>query len=119
MLNLKGAYDLQNAAETAWKQQAADIAALLDEGTEEATQKALALQESLDKAEADYQSKKTLYDKLVSANAPSTVNQLFVPASTTDPKGADAPKDVMTLAEYNALSPKDRLAFANRGGKLQ
>lgn len=119
MLNLKGPYDVVVAADTAWKNQAAQIASLLEQGTEEATQQALALQESLDKAEANYKEKKSLYEKLVSANAPSDVNQLFVPASETpaDPEAAK-PTDTLTLAEFNKLSPQDRLAFAKRNGKI-
>ena len=117
MLNLKPALDAVNAAEATWKNQAQQIADLLGEGKET---EALALQETLDNAEADYQNKLKLYDKLVSANAPSNVNQLFVPAtSTTSDPDAQAPKDVMTLDEFNALAPKDRLAFAKRDGKIQ
>ncbi len=120
MLNLKGPYDVVNAAETAWKQKAAEIAALLEEDTEEATQKALALQETLDALQADYNEKKSLYDKLVAANAPSDTNKLFVPASPTTPDADEGqPKGVMKLSEYNAMSPKERLAYAKSGGKLQ
>ena len=121
MLNLKGPYDVVNAAETAWKQKAAEISALLEQGTEEATQQALALQESLDTLQADYETEKALYDKLVSANAPSSVNSLFVSASTTtpDPDAPEAPKSVMKRADWNALSPVDRAAFFQGGGKLE
>ena len=121
MLNLKGPYDVVVAAETAWKQKAAEIAALLDQGTEEATEQALALQDSLKTLQTDYEDKKGLYDQLIQANQPGDVSKLFVPASPspTTPDAEDKPKGVMTRTEYNALTPVERLAFAKGGGKLQ
>ena len=120
MLDLKGPLDVMNAADAALKKQAAEIAALLSQGTEEATQQALALQETLEKLQSDYDAKKAMYDGLVQANKPSDVAKLFVPTSTTSPDADEAKKkDVMTLAEFNDLAPRDRLAFAKRGGKIQ
>lgn len=119
-INLKGPYDVVNAAEAAWKQKAAEISALLEQGTDEATEQALALQESLDSLQADYEEKKALYDKLVAANAPSDVSKLFVPTSTTPADADEAPnKGVMKRGEYNALTPAERLAFVKSGGKLE
>jgi hypothetical protein len=122
MLDLKGPLDAVQAADAALKSKAAEISALMLQGTPEATQQALALQETLDSLQADYDAKKGLYDKLVALNSPSNVANLFVPTSSTpsDQSLADASKNVMTLAEYNALPPRDRLAFAKRkGSKLQ
>jgi hypothetical protein len=118
MLNLKGPYDVVVAAETAWKQKAAEIASLLEQGTNEATEQALALQGSLETLQADYQEKKALYDKLVAANAPSDVAKLFVPASPTSPEGDDKPKGVMTRKEFFALTPAAQKKFALTGGKV-
>ena len=120
MLDLKGALDMLMAADAALKTKAAEIADLLSQGTEEATQQALALQEPLDKLQADYEAKTSMYDRLVKANAPSDVERLFVPASPTSPEANEVkPKDVMTLAEFNTMSPRNRLAFAKRGGKIE
>lgn len=119
MLDLKGPLDVLNAARTKYERQAAEIAELLSAGTEEATHDALALQSTLDDLQADYEAKKALYERLVKANTPSDVASLFVPASPTSPEADEARKDVMTLAEYNQLHPRERLAFAQRGGKLQ
>ena len=118
MLDLKGPYDAVNAADAALKAKAQEMAALLEQGTDEATHQALALQESLDTLQADYDKKLGMYQSIVKANAPSDIAKLFVPASTTTSE-EEKPKDVMTLAEYNALAPSERLAFAKRGGKLQ
>jgi hypothetical protein len=122
MLDLKAALDMLMAADAKLKKQASEIADLLNQGTEEATQNALALQSKLDELQADYEAKQGLYDRLVKATAPSDVAKLFVPASPTSPEASDEaakPKDVMTLAEYNNMPPRERLAFAQRGGKLE
>lgn len=121
MLNLKGPYDVVVAAETAWKQKAAEIAALLDQGTDEATEQALALQDSLKTLQADYEDKKGLYDQLVTANQPGDVSKLFVPASATPttPDAEEKPKGVMKLAEFYGLSPKERMQFVKAGGKVE
>lgn len=120
MLDLKGPLDVLNAARTKYERQAAEIAELLSAGTEEATHDALALQETLDELQADYEAKKALYDRLVKANAPSDVAKLFVPATSTSPEADEAkPKDVMTLAEFNQMTPRERLAYAKRGGRVE
>lgn len=120
MLDLKGPIDMLMAADAALKTKAAEIAALLSQGTEEATQQALALQESLDALQADYNAKKGLYDKLVQANSPSDVAKLFVPVSTTSPDNADEAKTkgVMTRKELAALDPSARMKFMRGGGTL-
>ena len=120
MLDLKAPLDAVNSAREAYEKQAAAVAAWIAEktGTDEMTAEALALQtESLDKAEQNFLSMQTAYQKLVKANQPSDVAKFFVPASSTPPEG-ESPK-AMNLSEFNALSPKDRLAFAKRGGKLE
>jgi len=119
MLDLKGPYDVVNAARAAYESKAAEIAALLGQGTEEATQQALALQETLDKLQADHEEKKSLYEKLVKANSPDNVAKLFVPVNAPTPEEAKPEgAGTMTLVDYNKLSPKERLAFAKAGGKL-
>jgi len=121
MLNFKSLYDSVVKAEAAWKEKAAEIHALTELGTDEAIEQALALQESLDIAEADYNKLNVFYQKVSRVNAPSSVAQLFVPASPTSATQSEEekPKDVMTLKEYNDLHPKDRLAFAKAGGRIQ
>lgn len=121
MIDLKAPLDAVNAAREARDKVAADVAAWIAEkaGTDEMTSDALALQtEALDKAEQKYTDLLATYQKLVNANKPSDVAQLFVPAATTAPED-EQPKDVMTLDEFNAMKPSDRLAYAQRGGKVQ
>ena len=64
MLDLKAALDMLMAADAKLKKQASEIADLLNQGTEEATQNALALQPKLDELQADYEAKQGLYDRL-------------------------------------------------------
>ena len=117
MIDLKGPYDILNKAREARDQKAAEISALLDEGTDEAIAKALALQESLDTLQADMDQKKALYDKLVNVNAPSDVAKLFVPASIAalDDK---TPK-VMKRRDVFALSPAEQKKFALNHGVVE
>ena len=115
MIDLKGPYDILNKAREARDQKAAEISALLDEGTDEAIAKALALQESLDTLQADMDQKKALYDKLVNVNAPSDVAKLFVPASTLSALDDETPK-VMKRSDFFALSPAEQKKFALNHG---
>lgn len=120
MLNLKGPYDVQAAAEQAMQLKAAEISALLDQGTDEATQQALALQNSLEDLQADYKAKNALYNKLVEVNSPDNVAKLFVPASQTPTTpDAEKPAGVMKLAEFHKQSPKERMQFVKAGGKIE
>lgn len=118
MLDLKGPYDLVEAARVAYESKAAEIADLLNQGTDEATAQALALQDSLDTLQADYESKKSLYAKLVQANQPSNVTALFVPASPTATESDEKPK-VMKRSDWDALDFAGRAAFIQGGGKLE
>ena len=120
MLDLKVSQDAVFAADAALKAKAAEIAGLLEMGTEEATQQALALQESLDKLQTNYDASLKLYDGLKKANSPSDVAQNFVPVSNTSPTPeAEKPKGVMKRVEFEALKPNARLAFSKAGGKLE
>jgi len=118
-VDLKGPYDMVIAAQDAYQAQAAEIAELLNTGTDDAVTQALALQQPLDELQADLDKKTALYQKLVKANQPSDVTSLFVPANDTASEEEDKPKDVMSLSEFNDLNPTERLAFAKRGGKLE
>ena len=119
MLDLKGPYDAVNAADAKLKAQAEIIASLLAEGTDEATAQALALQDSLDTLQADYDRKLGLYQSMVKANAPSDVAKLFVPASPTTSEEEEKPKNVMKLAEFQNLTPSERMRFVKAGGTCE
>ena len=120
MLDLKPYQDAVLTADAEVKNVANQIDTLFREGTDEAKNSALALQDTLDTAQTKYDAAAKLYEAMKKSSQPSDVAQNFVPVSQTSPTPeAEAPTNVMTLAEYNALSPVDRLAFAKRGGKLE
>lgn len=97
------------------------IDAAMQLGTPEGAEQALALEPKLDEAIAKRDQAETFYNKIVNAAKSGNVLENFVPVSETptEPTGEESPTGVMTLAAYNALTPKERLAFANRGGKIQ
>ena len=115
MIDFKTPLDAVNAADAALKAKADEIANM---GAYELTANAEALHKSLDELQANYDQKQGLYQALVKATAPSNVNQLFVSRSPNATEEEDK-ESVMTLAEFNALNPRERLAFANRGGRIQ
>lgn len=117
MLDLKAPYDAVNAADAAVKAQAEVIASLLAEGNDESTTQALALQDTLDSLQADYDRKLALYQSIVKANQPSDVAKLFVPA-TELPSEDESPK-VMKRSDWMALDFSARESFIKGGGKLE
>lgn len=120
MLDLKPYYDAVITAEAALKAKAEEINALFSTGTDEAKTQALALRPALDEAQTKYTDALALYESMKTASTPSNIESVFVPVSQT-PSTPDPvkPKDVMKLSEFQALSPRERLAFAKSGGKLE
>ena len=120
MLDLKPYYDAVVATEAALKAKAEEINASFSAGTDEAKTQALALRPALDEAQTKYNDAQTLYESMKKASTPSNIEAVFVPVSNTSPTPEpEQPKGVMKLSEFQALSPRERLAFAKSGGKLE
>lgn len=120
MLDLKPYHDAVIMTDAEVKRVANEIDALFREGTDEAKQNALALQESLDTAQGKYDAAIRLYESLKKANSTSNTAQRFVPVSETPAAPEEeTPKGVMKLSEFQNLSPRERLAFAKAGGRLE
>lgn len=89
-------------------------------GTDEGIQKAIDLQPTLEAAvKAAAESNKLYLSMRDAANLTGNAASLFV---SNDPEGEDEEaKDekVLTLAAFNALAPKERLAFSKAGGRIQ
>jgi len=97
------------------------IDAAMQLNTPEGAEQALALESQLDEAIAKREKDEKFYNKIVSAMKPNDLLKDFVPVSETSSapdKEQEQPK-VMNLAEYKNLSPRERLAFAKRGGTLE
>jgi ElaB/YqjD/DUF883 family membrane-anchored ribosome-binding protein len=120
MLDLKPYYDAVVTADADVKRVANDIDTLFREGTDEAKEKALALQEPLDIAQAKFNAATKLYESLKKANTGSDVAQRFVPVSDAPatPEDDESPR-MMKRSDWIALSPSDRATFIKGGGKLE
>lgn len=89
-------------------------------GTDEGIQKAIDLQPALEAAVKKANESNSLFVTLRDAsNFTGNAASLFV-SGDPDEDEEDAEDDkVKTLAEFNALSPRERLAFSKAGGRIQ
>jgi len=121
MPNLKPYYDAALKADEDVKRILAEMDAAFTEGTEEGKKKALELRPALDEAKTKAEEANKLYASMRDA---SLINDSMASLFTTPPDPAandqkdDSPK-VMKLSDFQALKPKDRLAFSKSGGMVQ
>jgi hypothetical protein len=82
---------------------------------------ALGMEAELDAAITEEGNATNLYTKVVNASKTPNIAENFVPVSdqSAEPDGENQPKDVMKLTEFHNLTPRERLAFAKAGGKLE
>lgn len=89
-------------------------------GTDEGIQKAIDLQPTLEAAvKSAAESNKLYLSMRDAANLTGNAASLFV---SNDPESEDEEAEgekVLTLAAFNALTPKERLAFSKAGGRIQ
>lgn len=121
MPNLKPYYDAALAADAEVKRILAEMDAAFNDGTEDGKRKALELRPALDMAQKQAEDANELYismrdASLVNDNTAALFSTPADPAKESDRVSPD--RETMSLAEYNAMSPRDRLAFAKRGGRL-
>ncbi len=117
-MDLKPYYDAVNTANADVQRVAHAIDALFNEGSEESKQKALEMRAALDDAQKKADDAAALYDALKKANRASTVAENFVPTSTAAAAAAEQPS-VMKRAEFEKMTPKERMAFAKANGMLE
>jgi hypothetical protein len=99
-----------------------EIETAMAEGTPEGDEKALALRETLDGAQKKVVDLETMYTNMQAVAKAGKIAAQFVPVSSTTTETAiqeEQAEKVMALAAYNQLSPRERLAFAKRGGKIE
>lgn len=89
-------------------------------GTDEGIQKAIDLQPALETAIKTADASNKVYISMRdAANLSGNAAALFV-SGNPDEEDEDGEDDkVKTLANFNALSPVERLAFINAGGRVQ
>lgn len=89
-------------------------------GTDEGIQKAIDLQPALEAAvKAAEASNKVYLSMRDAANLTGNAASLFVSGNPDEEDEDGEGGKVKTLAEFNALSPRERLAFAKAGGRIQ
>jgi len=121
MPNLKPYYDAALGADTEVKRIMNEMDTLFNDGTEDGKTKALELRPALDGAKIKAEQANTLY---VSMRDASLVNDnmaaLFTsPADPAVPDPKEENSKVMKRSEFQALIPKDRIAFIKGGGVVE
>lgn len=117
-VNLKPYYDAALAADAEVQSIMSQMDAAFNEGTEEGKSKALELRPKLEEAQNAAKEANQLYSSMRDASntTDNSAARNFVP----DPAAPSAETGkVKTLAEYNALHPRERLAFAQAGGRIE
>ncbi|HEY6073180.1 MAG TPA: hypothetical protein VIV15_07255 [Anaerolineales bacterium] len=122
-MNLKPYLDAAQAADAEKKRILAEMDAAFNEGTPEGKEKALSLRPALDEATAKAEEANRLYTSMRDASLEqNNLGALFTvppdPAIPSNQSNADGTPKSMTRAEYNALHPRERLAYAKSGGEL-
>jgi hypothetical protein len=89
-------------------------------GTDEGIQKAIDMQPALDTAVKNADASNKVYLSMRdAANLTGNAAALFVSSPDEDEEGEAEDGKVKSLAEFNALSPRARLAFSKAGGRIQ
>lgn len=120
-MDLKSFYDRVQTAQAKKQSILNAMNTALQLGTPEGDETAAGMEAQLDAAIADEEKAVALYTKAVNASKGPNVNEMFVPASD-QPADPDAEKDEpkeMSFDAYQALHPRDRIAFAKSGGKIK
>jgi hypothetical protein len=122
MPNLKPYYDAALAADAEVKRVLNEMDTAFNDGTDEGKQKALDLRPALEEAKTKAEGANKLYASIRDA---SLVNDNMAALFTTPPDPAkddqqdDKSPKVMKLPDFQALTPKARLAFSKAGGRVE
>lgn len=120
MADLKLYLDQVTNAQTAVQSIVNQIDAALQLGTPEGADQALALESQLDEAIAKRTQAETFYSKIVNAMKTTDLLKNFVPVSeTTNTPDVSSTPNLINFAAWNNMTPRERLAFAQAGGKLE
>ena len=96
------------------------IDAAMQLNTPEGAEQALALESQLDEAIAIREKDEQFYNKIVNATKPTDLLQNFVPVSEPPNAPTEETKpNIVNLSAWNTMTPRERLAFAKAGGKLE
>lgn len=98
-----------------------ELDSLFNNGTDEGIQSAIDLQPALEAATKKAGESNKLYLSVRdAANLSGNAASLFVNSNPEDEdENGDGDEKVMSLAAFNALSPKARLSFSKAGGRIE
>jgi hypothetical protein len=121
MSDLKAVYDRVLAAQAERDLIVNEIENEMAKGTPESDQKALELGQKLDEAQKKVTDLEGMYNNMQVIAKAGKINAQFVPVSNTTNEAVQEEKGpkVLNMADYNKLSPRERLEFAKSGGKLE
>ena len=126
MPNLKPYYDAALAADAEVKRILNEMDVAFNDGTDAGKEKALSLRPALDEAQKKAKDANELYASMRDASlVDDNMAALFTtPADPANdgnrsPEQSPAAPKSMSLSEYRALSPKERLAFAKADGRIE
>ncbi len=90
-------------------------------GTPEGDENALAMQPKLDAAQKKVVDLEAMYTNMQAIAKAGKIAGQFVPVSNTtnEPIQEGKGPKVLNMADYNKLSPRERLEFAKSGGTLE
>lgn len=120
MANLKEMFDRAKSASDDLARLKNEIETLYDSGVEEDLAKAVELSDSLPAATKKADDLNKLYASMRDADSvASNAGALFVNSNPEEEDDENEDGKVKTLADFNALTPVERLAFINAGGRVQ
>jgi len=120
-MDLKPYYDKVLSLQAKTQGVMAKIDDALKLGTAEGDEQALAMQGELEAALAEQEKAESFYNTLLKGSKTAT-NPVknFLPVEQTEiEEEEDKSPKVMKLPEFQALTPKERLAYVNAGGKIE
>lgn len=119
MTDLKPYFDRAKADSDTVASLQNEVDTLFNNGTDEGIQAAIDKQPALEAAIEAANASNKLYISMRNADHnTSNAASLFVADANSEPE-IETVENVKTFSEFNALEPKDRLAFVNSGGRIQ
>lgn len=119
MTDLKLYQDRKRAADEEVIRLKSEIDTLSNSGSDEDLQKAIEMLPALEEANTKANEAGRLYSTMREANIHATAASLFVSNDPESEEDEAEDEKVLTLAAFNALAPKERLAFSKAGGRIQ
>ena len=119
MPNLKPYYDAALSADTEVRRVLNEMDTCFTDGTEDGRKKALDLRPALDDAKIKAEQANTLYVSMRDASLIGDNTAALFSAPSDPAQDEPSTPNVVNLSGWNNMTPRERLAFAKAGGKLE